>query len=187
LENNIIESLMNIVENACKADVNIYGYGIWSHHIKPMLSISKELALTYVADTEIVTISTLLHDLAGIKDASMAKEHHIYGALQAEELLKSYNYPVDRIELVKKCIINHRGSVNNTKGSIEEICLADSDAIAHIQEVSSLFYLVYKEMNLSIEEGTKFIKNKITRDWNKMSSKGQSILENRYLAVMNIL
>lgn len=178
---------MIMVENDCRADENIYGYGIWSHHIKPMLSITKELASTYDADEEIVIIATLLHDLAGIKDASKAQQHHIYGAMEAEKILKSYNYPADRIELVKNCIINHRGSVNNPKGSIEEICVADSDAMAHIQELSSLFYLVYKEMKLSIEEGTAFIKNKINRDWDKMSDRSKRIFEDRYLAVVNIL
>ncbi|MFT5874846.1 MAG: hypothetical protein ACI8WT_003825 [Clostridium sp.] len=152
-----------------------------------MIAISTKLASFYNAEKEIVIIATLLHDLAGIKDDSKTTEHHIYGAIEAEEILRKYNYPDDRIEKVKKCILNHRGSVNNIKDSVEEICVADADAMAHIEEIGSLFYLVYKEMDMEIDEGIQYIKGKINRDWNKMSEKSKELFKYKYEKVIDVL
>jgi uncharacterized protein len=102
----LINELSTYAEKLCKADDNIFGYGIWSHHIKPMIEIAKEIAKSFGADQEIVVISVILHDLAGIKDRTKRNEHHIYGAVLAEEILKNYQYPNDKIEIIKKCIMN---------------------------------------------------------------------------------
>jgi uncharacterized protein len=86
-----IEELYTLVENACKSKNNIFGYGIWTHHIKPMVPLGQELAEEYGADKEIVTIAILLHDLASIEDKNNSKEHHSIGAEKAEKILESYN------------------------------------------------------------------------------------------------
>jgi uncharacterized protein len=152
-----------------------------------MIQIGIELATDYHADEEIVVIAILLHDLAAIKDGSKRRDHHIFGAEEAQIYLVEQNYPADKIDLVKKCILNHRGSINNPKGTIEEICVADADGIAHIQEIGSLFYVAYKEMNMSIDDGVEWIKGKIQRDWNKMSEKGKSRFKRKYDEIMGIL
>jgi HD superfamily phosphodiesterase len=77
MNSKLINNLYNIAENACKAKSNKYGYGIWSHHIKPMVSIAQKLAKEFGADEEIVTIATLLHDLAGIQNSKDRDKHHI--------------------------------------------------------------------------------------------------------------
>ena len=38
------------------------------------------------------------------------EQHHIYGEEIAEQLLTELNYPKERIEQVKNCVLNHRGS-----------------------------------------------------------------------------
>ena len=68
---------------------NIFGYGIWSHHIKPMLSIANRLAVEYQADPEIVMIAVLLDDLAGISDKEKIEEHHIHGAKEAVKIVRT--------------------------------------------------------------------------------------------------
>lgn len=185
--NNFIEELYSIVESDCKAESNLDGYGIWSHHIKPMVLIAKNLAKEYGADDEIVTLAALLHDLAGIRDRSKRENHHLFGAELAGTILSTYEYPQEKIRIIQKCILNHRGSINNIKDSIEEICIADADAIAHIHEISSLFYLVYKEQNLGIDEGVAWIKGKLERDWNKLSEQGKLKFKNRYTQILEVL
>jgi uncharacterized protein len=183
----LIRELSQIVETACKSKNNKFGYGIWSHHIKPMIEISRILSKKYNADEEIVLIATLLHDLAGISDSTHIEEHHIYGAIDAERILNKYEFPTNRIEMVKKCIINHRGSINNKKETIEEICVADADAISHIEEIASLFYVVYVEKNMGIDEGSTWIKAKISRDWNKMSEKSKKLYKDKYETILSIV
>ena len=41
------------------------------------------------------------------------------------------------MELVQKCVFNHRESVNLEKLSKEELCVADADAISHFDSVPS--------------------------------------------------
>ena len=45
--------------------------------------------------------------------------------------IQKFNYDIDRIKLIQQCIRNHRGSVLNSKITIEELCVADADAIAN--------------------------------------------------------
>jgi uncharacterized protein len=151
------------------------------------LYMLRSIAEEYKADTEIVVISVLLHDLAGINDYNNVEMHHIFGAIEAERILKEYSYPINRIEMIKKCIINHRGSVNNKKETIEEICVADADAISHIEEIASLFYAAYIERKMGINEGSKWIKEKIMRDWNIMSDKSKELYKEKYETILSIL
>ena len=183
----IIDELTVLVENACKSGNNAFGYGIWSHHIKPMIPLGQNLADEYHADKEIVTISILLHDLAAIENKDNVREHHIIGAERAEKLLQGYNYPNDKTEKIKMCILNHRSSINMKKNTIEEICVADADAIIHLFELGSLFYMVYVEMERSIEDGQKWIKRKLEKDFQKLSERSKDRYRNEFDAVMRLL
>jgi len=69
------------------------------------------LAKEYNADVEIVELG-VIHDISMPSNIGPQEEHHIYGAKIAEELLTKYNYPQDKIERVKQCVLNHRGSKN---------------------------------------------------------------------------
>jgi uncharacterized protein len=183
----IISDLSILVENACKSKNNIFGYGIWSHHIKPMIPLGQELADEYGADKEIVTIAILLHDLVSIEDEKNYKEHHIIGSKRAEELLRKYNYPTEKMNQIKLCILNHRSSVNSTKNSVEEICVADADAIIHLLEIGSLFFAAYKEMGKSIEEGQKWIKEKLEKDYKKLSERSREKYKNEFATIIKVL
>jgi len=142
---NLISEIAKEVEGVCRSKNNLFGFGVWSHHIMSVVEYAKLLAIELGADTEITQLATLLHDYAGIKDYSMYKEHHVYGSIEAEKLLKAYGYPQNRIDLVKECIFAHRGSVPIDKLSIEAICVAYADAIAHIVNIPSLLYLAYNQ------------------------------------------
>jgi uncharacterized protein len=185
MNNTIIEEIMQLVEKACKSEKNKFGYGIWTNHVFPMIKIGEELGKEYNGDIEIIKIAIILHDLAGIEGNQ--KEHHIIGAKRAEEILKKYNYPHEKIEKIKLCILNHRSSVPNKKNSIEEIIVADADAIIHLTQISSLFYAAYKEMDMTIEEGHKWVYEKIKKDYIKLSSISKEKYENEFKTIIKIL
>ena len=184
---NLLEELEILVEKTCKLDKNNYGYGIWSHHVKPMIQLGYELSDEYGGDKEIITIAILLHDIASIEDPNNSKEHHIIGSKRAEAILKNYNYPDEKIDKVKSCILNHRGIVNNKKTSIEEICVADADAIIHLKEISTLFFLAYSKMNKTMEEGKIWIKGKLERDYEKLSERSKEKYKNEFKTVIKLL
>jgi len=65
--NNVIKEVERIVEEACVKASNIFGYGIWTHHITQVARHGKRLAPMFNADAEIVEIASLLHDYASVK------------------------------------------------------------------------------------------------------------------------
>lgn len=163
------------------------GYDFWEEHIKYVVKHAIILAKKYNADVEIVELGALLHDIAMPSHEGPRNEHHIYGAKIAEELLTKYNYPIEKIEQVKNCVLNHRGSIKQERKSIEEQCVADADVIAHFDCIPSLFSLAFKDKNLSISEASEFVKNKLTRDFNKLSSNSQKMLKVRYKNILAVL
>ena len=185
--NNVIKEVEQIVEKACSRDTNVFGYGIWTHHILHVVRIGKKLAEQFSADPEIVEIAALLHDYAGIKDHSLHKEHHIQGAIEAEKILKDLNFPEQKIEAVKHCIENHRGSVPGKRGTPEAECLANADAIAHIENVPSLFYLAYAKFDREIDEGEDWIRKKLTRTYKKINPEIRHLVEEKYNSAMNLV
>lgn len=178
--NKVIKEVQQIVEKACSRDTNVFGYGIWTHHILQVVKIGKKLAEQFSADPEIVEIAALLHDYAGIKDHSLHKDHHIHGAIEAEKILKELNYPEQKIEAVKHCIENHRGSVPGKRGTPEAECLASADAIAHIENVPSLFYLAYAKFDMEIDEGEDWIRKKLNRTYKKINPEFRHLVEEKY-------
>lgn len=183
---NIVDKVREYVINVAKSKNNFYTYTAYEYHIKVVVERALELALRYNADMEIVEIAALLHDIASITDKSYYEEHHIIGAKLAEELLVSLNYPLDKIERVKQCILNHRGSVLKNKTTIEEICIADADALSHIYSVPSLFYLEFSTKKLSIEDANEHLKAKLTRSYNKLSDDSKRIYKEKFNKTMSI-
>lgn len=183
IENKIYEE----VKQRCLSSNNAYGIGAWEYHIKLVYEIAKDNAKNYGADEEIVALAALLHDIASVTNKEYTEEHHIIGAKIAEELLIEESYPRDKIELIQKCIFNHRGSKLMDKNTPEEICIADADAMAHFYSIPSLLSMVYKEKQLSIDEGKEFVKNKLNRSYNKLSSKGKTLVEQQYEAAKLLL
>ena len=163
------------------------GYDFWNEHIKYVVQNAVELAKKYNADIEIVELGALLHDIAMPSEYGERERHHIYGAEIAEQLLTELKYPKDRIEKVKNCVLNHRGSENKPRNTIEEQCVADADVIAHFDSIPSLFSLAYKDMNLSISDGEIYVKKKLERDYNKLSPRTKEILKDRYENILKVL
>ena len=182
--NNVIKEVEQIVEKACSSDTNVFGYGIWTHHILQVAMIGKKIAERFNADPEIVEIAALLHDYAGIKDHSLHKEHHMHGAVEGGKILTDLNYPEQKIEAVKHCIKNHRGSVPGKRGTPEAECLASADAIAHIENVPSLFYLAYAKFDMEIDDGADWIRKKLNRTWNKINPEIRYLVEEKYNAAL---
>jgi hypothetical protein len=183
----LIQSISNIVEEQSKKETNVYGYEGWTYHIAIVVKYAKLLAERLDADNEIVEISALLHDYASVKDSSMYKEHHIYGGIEAEKILKDFNYPEERINRIKDCIFQHRGSVPIERTTKESICIASADAMAHIDQVPSLLYLVYYKRKMEVSEGAKWVSEKIERSWNKLCPEAREIIKDKYESVKVVL
>jgi HD superfamily phosphodiesterase len=174
--------IADMVEDACKKETNHFGYGIWKYHIVNVVRFSKELAVRTGADIEVVEIAALLHDYASIKDFSKYEDHHIYGALEAETLLKTLGYPDDKIQHVKTCIYCHRGSVLIEKPTKESICVSDADAMSHFAAIPSLYYLAFTKYGMGVDEANAWLSAKLERSWQKLSPEAKDIVRDQYEA-----
>lgn len=186
MRNDIIEYLESEVEVRCRSENNAFGIGIL-YHIRAVADYARRWADEYQVDNEVVIIAAWLHDIASITDIKLYEEHHFHGQQMAEEILRRFSYEEEKIFLVKKCILNHRGSRLNEKNTPEEQCVADADAASHFESVPSLLYLAYGVRHMELEEGMYFVKRKLIRSFAKLSDRGKDICRNAYQDAMKLL
>ncbi len=183
----VIEKIKQELLQRCEKSKQKDGYDFWNEHIKLVVQHAVELAEKYNADIEVVELGALLHDIAMPSEYGPREEHHIYGAEIAEELLTKLNYPKDRMEQVKNCVLNHRGSKDKPRNTVEEQCVADADVMAHFDNIPILFALAYREMRLSESEGNEFVRKKLERDYGKLSPRTREVLKDRYENIIHVL
>ena len=157
MRTDILDYLANEIYLRCQKPTNRFGMGCY-YHIVAVVKNGELLAQRYSADKEI-----------------------------AYTLLSKFSYDEERIARVQACIRNHRGSVCLEKNSIEELCVADADAISHFDSVPSLLYLAYVERQMSIEEGIKFVRSKLERSYNKLSADSKEYYKDKYKRVLEVL
>lgn len=186
MRDDIIKYLKEEVYSRSIKPENKFGIGCY-YHIEAVVKNASELADKFGANKEVVIIAAWLHDIASITDYSLYEMHHIHGAEIAEDILKKFDYEPNKIDLVKECIKNHRGSINNKRLTLEEQCVADADAISHFDSIPSLLYLAYVERNMNIEEGRNFVKNKLERSYKKLSDESKEYYLEKYKSAMELL
>ncbi len=184
---NLVEVLKKEVESKCKSPDNKFGYGCWSYHMVSVIDYAVELADILRADKEIVEIAAVLHDYASVYDYELYEEHHIHGARLAEELLRIHDVEQRKIDHIKACIYEHRGSKSNKPSTKESVCVASADAIAHIVNVPSLLHLAYATRGLDIEEGKVWVKAKLNRSWKKLCPEAKELVSKEYEYALGVL
>jgi uncharacterized protein len=186
MRDDIVDYLKSEIEHRCQLPANHFGIGCF-YHIRAVAKNAEMLADIYNADKEVVIIAAWLHDVASITDYSLYEDHHIHGAVMAEEILTGFDYDSGKIRLVQQCIRNHRGSVLHSKMTVEELSVADADSISHFDSVPGLLYLAYVNKKMGIDEGREFVRNKLIRSFKKLSTKSKVLYESKFDQVMSVL
>jgi uncharacterized protein len=183
----MIEKIRKLVEEECKKDSNIFGYEIWTYHILSVVRYAKLLAKKLGADEEIVEVAALLHDYASIERRGYYEKHHLFGAKEAEKILKRLNYPQEKIEKVVHCIYTHRAAEAIRRETLEARCVASADAMAHFDQIPSLLYFAFVRFGMSVGDGKRWLRKKLKRSWNKLIPEAKEIIKDRYEASKVIL
>jgi len=163
-------------------------YNFWDEHIKYVVREALILAKKYDADAEIVELAATMHDVALIAKAGTRGDHHITGAEMAEAILQKYNYPQEKIEKVKKCVLNHRSGKNAT--DIEALCVADADILAHFDNVPMLlnrFFIGNDISNMTLPALRSKLKAFFDHDYNDLSERTRQEFGGRYALICRIV
>ncbi|MFH1425655.1 MAG: HD domain-containing protein [archaeon] len=177
----IVEEVRKYVQEECGKESNFFGMSAYDYHFVSTVKYAKQLAKERGADIEVVELAAWLHDIASI--LGEYKNHHIAGAKHAEEFLTEHNYPKDKIERIKHCIIAHSASQDIPRETIEAECIADADAMSHFENVHSLFNLAMVVRKLEPGEAKEFVRRKLERSWNKLTPRAREIIRPKYEAV----
>lgn len=180
---NFIEEIRRFVEAECKKPTSKYGLDPYFYHFVPTAEYAELLADEIGGDKEIILISAWLHDIGSIIHGR--ENHHITGAEIAEKKLLELNYPKNKIEIVKKCILNHRGSIKNSQTKIEEKIVSDADAMANFENIAGIMKAALVYENKTQGEANKIVNEKLTKKYNKLNfEKSKQIIKPKYDAVM---
>ena len=183
----IKKEVEKIIKTACCSKDNFFSCEVLGHVLlarKYSLVLGKKLK----ADLEVLELAALLHDYANIKNYQLYDdEHHIFGAKFAGEILEKTNLPLEKIRHIQECIYVHRGRVAKRKISTEAKILASADAMSHITNLPSMFFLVYNVHKYSIYRGCEFLEGKIRRSWKKIMPIGKKIVKDDYDFALKIL
>ncbi len=135
-------------------------------HVMRVYKMAERLALVEGADLEIVQAAALLHDVDSSQLSAVSgqrKSHHHSAAEFAQMILKSEDWPEERIQAVAHCIRAHRFRDDREQPqTLEAQVLFDADkldAIGAIGAVRSIAYAVLAEQPLHTEPSQQFLDN----------------------------
>lgn len=182
----IVETIQKFVKEECEKPTSKYGSELYEAHFVPMVAYAQQLAKEKGADVELISIAAWLHDIGSIIYGR--KDHHITGTEIAEEKLKELNYPQEKIELIKKCILHHRGSVESKRETIEEQIIAEADALSNFDNISGIFKAAFTFEHLTQKEAQKAVREKLQRKYNQLRFKESiDLIKPKYEAAMLLL
>ena len=182
----LIQKVRDFVENECKKPSSKYGYEPFPFHFVPVADYAEKLADELGGDKESILIASWMHDIGSIIHGR--EDHHITGAKIAEEKLKELKYPTEKIELVKKCILNHRGSQQNERESIEEQIIAEADVMSNFDNISGIFKAAFVYENKDQGEAKDSVRKKLENKWNQLHfEKSKQIIRPKFEAAMLLL
>ncbi len=154
---------------------------VFEGHILGVVRFAEILADEYKANKFVVLLAAYLHDIYHLQTKNH-EFHEIEGSKFVLDYLKQFDISQEDINLVSLCILNHRGSKNHKKESIEEKIVACADAMDHIDRCLRMFYRANNKGD-SYEVSAKFISEKLQRSWNKIElDKAKDIVRDKYQA-----
>ena len=160
-------------------------YNIYREPIQYVYKYVVLLSENKNVDREVLELSALLHDIA-MTDRNLDRaKHNEYGSVIAEQLLRENNYPEDKIQLVKNCILNHSSKRAEFRTTEEERILVDADGLSHFDSINSLYSLAHNVMELNDEDTLNFIKDKLTKDYNEISDDLKYLINDKYNKVIS--
>jgi putative nucleotidyltransferase with HDIG domain len=183
---NIVRKIRDYVEQECKKPTSKYGYEPFVFHFVPVANYAKKLANKLGGNKEVIMLAVWLHDIGSIIRGR--NNHHIAGAKIAEKKLRELNYPEEKIKLIKKCILHHRGSQNLKRKTLEEKIVAEADVLSQFDNIAGIFKAAFVYENLDQGAAKISVRKKLQRKYKQLNfASSKKIIKPKYEAAMIIL
>jgi uncharacterized protein len=180
------EKVRIYVKSECDKPDSCYGREPYEFHYVPMVRYALELSDKLGGNREVIEIAGWLHDIGAI--VSGRESHHETGAKIAVEKLREFGYPDDKTELVRKCIYNHRGSMNNARETLEEKIVAEADVLSNFDNIPGIFKAAFVFENQTQGEAKTSTLKKLTNKYNQLSfDESKTLIKPKYEAVKLLL
>ena len=185
----IVEKMrQEIMERSARFEEQTKGtkdeYNIYREHIQYVYKYVVLLSKDKNVDKEVLELSALLHDISMTDMTLDRSRHNEFGADIAERLLRENDYPEDKVQLVKKCILNHSKRRSEYRTTEEEQILVDADGLSHFDAIEKLYSLPRMVMGLNEEDSVRFVQDKLTGDYNELSAELKNLVKDKYDMVM---
>lgn len=159
-------------------------YNLFREHVRYVHQYVLLISEGSGADREVLELSTLLHDISMTDGSLDRSKHNEYSASIAERLLRLHSYPEEKIQLLKKCILNHSSKRACFRTTKEEQILVNADGLSHFDAIRSLYALAHNVMELNDADALLFIQDKLTRDYLEISEGLKELVRDKYELVM---
>ena len=132
----------------------------WAHgrsHIERVLRTAVEIGKREGADTEIIELSAILHDIFANKEKHTGVEgfrHEIEASKEARNILKTLGLADRTVDAVCHCIESHRKRTGRIQPqTIEAKCLFDADKLDCIGAIG-----IVRSAFIALDQGQEFYK-----------------------------
>lgn len=182
----IIQKVKQFVEAECKKPSSKQGYEPFTGHFIPVVEYADKLSSELGGDKEVIILSAWLHDIGSIIEGR--ENHHISGAKIAEIKLQEFGYPQDKINMIKECILSHRGSQKLKPKGLEAQILVEADTMSAFNNITGLFQCAFSFEKLTRKDAQASIKQQLQNKWKQLRfASSKKILRPKYEAAMLLL
>lgn len=159
-------------------------YNIYREHVQYVYKYVVMLSEGKNVDREVLELAALLHDISMTDWTLDRSRHNEFGAEIAEQLLRENDYPEDKTQLVKKCILNHSKRRQEYRTTEEEQILVDADGLSHFDVIGKMYSLPSMVMGLNEAESVRFVQKKLTGDYEELSDDLKCLVKEKYDRLM---
>lgn len=182
----VVDKIKDFVSEECNKPQSKYWVEPFEFHFTPMVEYACRLNDELWWDREVIVLAAWLHDIGSIIYGR--DNHHITWSIIAWEKLRELNYPEEKISLVQKCILNHRGSQSHDRFTLEEQIIAEADALSNFENLSWIFKAAFVYENLDQGQAKLAVKKKLENKYNQLHfKKSKEIIQPKYEAVNLLL
>ena len=172
----LVDYIREYVKGECSNSA--IGREFYENHLILVAHYGIKLAVETGADPEMVELAAYLHDFSFVIDDMNMEQHETKGVAIAEKLLKQFNYPKDKLERVKRCILNHSSLARACGASPEEVCLANADIMSLIAKPD--YWVKISSLTNQGEENPNWFYEQIAKSWPLMMAPARAIMEDKF-------